>query len=158
MNTQRKTIESFRSASTSLNLFMQVLRHDFEDSSAVNIHGLHATLGVAPLGPDETLQGRWYILALPNSITQDSDILLEWLSNLNVNTTANLQLSSTEFVWGSGSFIASDATPLNIDFAPKTSRNMMKGSSLQMIVVADQIDGAIDDWFGIGSFSFFTTS
>ena len=64
------------------------------------------TMGVSPRGPDETLVGRWYVVVLPRSVVEDSAVRNLWIAQLNLITTANDVLKNSEFVWGSGSFIA----------------------------------------------------
>ena len=157
MNVQRKRIRSSRVGSAQTELAVVLNQLDFDDSVAVNIHGLQIDIGMTPFGPDETLLGRWYVVVLPNSIVHDGAVFGQWLINLNTIGSANEALTSSEFVWGSGSFTCAEQAPFNTHFAPATSRNMALGSSMLIIVVADAVSGVVDNWDATSHITLFSS-
>jgi len=157
MNAQRKRIQSSRQAPNTTENAITIVAMDFDDDAVVNVHGVNVSIGMTPQGPDETLIGRWYVVMLPASIVHDSTVLNAWIANLNTVTLANLALASSEFVWGAGSIVCGEQSTFQHTFSPKTSRNVKKGGSLRLILVADAISGVIDDWDGAGTISLFSS-
>jgi len=158
MNVQRKRIQSARFSSTATETAARILSMPFRDAPSVNIHGVNISMGVTPFGPDETLLGRWYVVLLPSSIALDTSILNDWIANLDTITSANTKLNASEFVWGAGSFVCGEQSVWQHEFAPKTSRNVMKDGELFVILVADAVSGAIDNYDMVATISLFTSS
>ena len=158
MNVQRKRISTGKTGSSITEDATIVIQFNFNDAPSVNVHGLHVDISMTPFGPDESLEGRWYVVALPQSIVHDATVLTAWVDNLNTIASANTALQSSEFVWGSGAFICAEQAPFNTHFAPKTSRNMQDGSALFVIVVADAVSGVVDNWDASTHISAFVSS
>jgi len=130
----------------------------FEDAPAVNIHGLHVTMGAYPANEGENMRGRWYVVMLPRSVAENSTTRAEWISQLDSRATTNNALEGSSFVWGSGVFVATNISPWQHTFSPKTSRNAQNESRLMVLIVADSISGAIDFWETTSNISCFTSS
>ena len=158
MTPQRKRILCQRVSTTAIELTTTIVKMDFVDAPAVNIHGVNITMGWSPFGPDETLVGRWYVLNLPPSIAGGVTLLNQWLANLATISLANDFTDSNEFIWGSGSVVCAEQSTFQHTFSPKTSRNMKKDSSLLVVFVADAISGVIDNWDGAATISLFSST
>ena len=158
MNVQRKRIKTARQQFSATETAVIVVSQEFEDGPAVNIHGLRVDFSCSPFGPEETLLGRWYVVLLPHSVNQDTTLRNQWIANLDTTGAANGALDSAKFVWGAGSFIASDQTPYNMTFVPGTSRNADKGSRLAVIYVADAVSGVVDDHDITAIMNYFTSN
>ena len=155
---QRKRYHADQVDSSALNSTQIVEAMEFVDAPAVNIHGVNISLGVAPTDPDETMRGRWYVVVLPRSVAQDSTIRTAWIGELDTQSDAKQALDGSNMVWGSGSFVASQDTPFNHSFAPKTSRNIQMEGQLLVLIVADSITGLLDFWEANATIALFTTS
>ena len=158
MKSQRKPIAYGRNSSVNTELTSVVLAENFIDGPLQNVHGLQCTMSASPFGPDETMVGRWYVVLLPASIANDTDLRQAWISRLDTLSSANDALSSSEFVWGAGSFICAEQAPFNLTFAPKTSRNVPFEARLMVLMVADAISGVVDNWDASASFSYFVST
>jgi len=156
MTDQRKRIKSAHDGQTGLFSVKRIVDMGINDVNKVNIHGLHITMGCAPVDPEEVFLGRWYVVLLPNSIAHTAATESAWLAELSTVSLANNHLSASSFVWGSGSIICSDATPFNLTFKPSTTRNAQKGSRLYLLMVADDITGILDNWGAVATMTFFT--
>ena len=154
--TERKRIASARGVSNQTELAFLVTTMEFDAAQAVNIHGLNVTMGMTPVGPDESLVGRWYVVLLSNSIASDATLRNAWIANLNTVDLANVALSSSEFVWGAGSIVCAEQSTFQHSFSPKSSRNAKNGAELFVIMVADAISGVIDDHDMAATISLFT--
>jgi len=158
MNVQRKKIHSGQIDPITLLEALTVDSMGFGATGAVNIHGVNITLGVSPGGDDEIMRGRWYVVLLPQSIENNSTVRNEWIDQLDNHSSANSALSSSEFVWASGSFACASNSPFQMTFSPKTSRNAQLGAVLRVIVVADGITGILDAWEASAMISLFTSA
>jgi len=157
MTLQRKRIQSARFSSSATEAAAIVLQVPFRDAPSVNVHGLNVTMGATPFGPDETLIGRWYVLILPSSIDLDVAIRNAWIANLDTIAEANVHLNATEFVWGAGTILCGEQSTFQHTFAPKTSRNVTKDSTLYVVFVVDAVSGAIDNYDVAATASLFTS-
>jgi len=158
MNTQRKRAKAAKTSSTTLENAVAINNIVFDDAPAVNVHGLRYTIVAAPAGDDEWMFGRWYVINLPPSIEKDNTAKSAYIDNFNTISSANTTTDATEFVWGSGMFACSSATPFNHTFTPATSRNFQKGGSLSVVFVADEIDGILDTFNYAAYAQMFTSS
>ena len=158
MNVQRKRIKTTRVGSSITELATDAGQIVFTDAPAVNLHGVHIDIGMSPFGPDESLEGRWYVAIIPKTIASDAGLFVDWLAKYNTVSEANTFLNSSEFIWGSGAFICAEQAPFNTHFAPKTSRNLSEGSALVVIVVADAVSGVVDNWDAVSHVTLFTSS
>ena len=158
MNTQRKRYQAAIDGSLALEDAEIVGLMNFVDAPAVNIHGVNISIGVAPVDPEEVMRGRWYVCILPRSIAEDNTLRNSWVDQLNTVAAANDAIDGSTMIWGSGSFVASDATPFNTTFSPRTSRNVQMQGQLIVVVVADTISGLLDEWEAVSGISLFTSS
>jgi len=161
MNSQRKRISANILSSNAIANAEVVVAMSFNDSAAVNVHGVNVSLGVFPLGgvdPGESMRGRWYVATLPRSIVNNGASLAAWLDGLDNFTNLANNFESAPMIWGSGAFAAHSTDHFNMTFQPRTSRNMEEGSALFVIVVADDIDGLLDDWRATAHVTAFTSS
>ena len=158
MNVQRKRITQVNISTTELEVATVVAGMVFQDSAAVNVHGVNITLGVTAGGDDEIALGRWYVVALPRSIVSDGATFNTWISLLNTITSVNNSFESTEFIWGAGSFVVNTNSAFNLEFSSKTSRNMQEGLALFTIVAMDDVTGLVDTWDAASTISAFTSS
>ena len=146
MTPQRKVIKCNSTTFALTAQHLVVLQHDFDNSSAMNMHGFRMSHGATPFGPDESMLGRWYVALLPASISHDAVVLLDWLSNFNGINPANDATESSKFILASGSFTCAEQSTFQHEFNLKTSRNVMAGDTLIYFIVADAISGVVDDW------------
>ena len=158
MRTQRKRYGANRGGSITLGQATTILDMVFNDAPVVNIHGVNISVGVAPVDPEEVMRGRIYVAALSRSVAEDSTVRNTWADQLDSEVDATTALDGSSLIWGSVSFVASDATPFNWTFAPKTSRNMQNESRLIIYVVADTISGLLDEWEAVAGISLFASS
>ena len=156
-NPQRKIIKASRQTSNQTELAVNFNTITFDSSDAVNVHGVNISIGVSPAGPDETLVGRWYVIVMPPSIAGDATTLNAWVDQLDTIALANTHLESSEFVWGAGTIMCAEQSTFQHTFSPKTSRNVKKGATIFVVVVADAISGVIDDWDFSAMTSLFTS-
>jgi len=157
MNAQRKRYVVGSLDSFNLKDAQTVVSLEFNDSNAVNVHGVNISLGVVPAADDEIMRGRWYVVALPRSIAEDATIRGQWIGQLDNFNSAQDAIDGSSMVWGSGVFTTTSGGPFNVTFSPKTSRNMQSQAQLRVLVVADSVTGLLDEWEAIASISCFTT-
>jgi len=157
MNVQRKRIQHGRFDVNNVELALFVANVLFDDTQAVNVHGVNITMACSPRGPDETLVGRWYVVMMPDAIAGDVNVRNAWLANLNNISDANDALQTVDYVWGAGSIVCGEQSTFQHTFSPGTSRNVKKGSQLFVIMVADAISGVLDNWDAAATVSLFTS-
>ena len=158
MNVQRKRLNHGTVDSTALFSPQVVASIQFIDAPKVNIHGVNVTIGAMPVGADETMRGRFYVVVLPKSIVSDATTFGTWIQNLGTSGSISDHIDGSSMVWGSIAYCAGTLEPFNWTFAPKTSRNMGEGSGIFVIAVMDSLSGIIDSWEATSNISLFSSS
>ena len=127
MNAQQKFIST---SNRSVNPDTQYCYHAIEDKSA-NVHGVHAHyasvndqsnvgyLVLLVVSPDELEQ-----LRSNGTLDQKVD---SWMSKFAQNLRED-KLSTTRTIWQIGEISCTNNFAVSKEFAPKTSRNLMRGS------------------------------
>ena len=72
--------------------------------------------------------GTWYVMCLPQGIIQPADLPNTLGTLVNDNDVA-------KYIWGFGCWTASNEAPFHYEFAPKSSRNCVKGARVFATVV-----------------------
>jgi len=96
---------------------------DFTKGQAVNIHGYRAAVSIEPENADANCNGIMGIYVLPAGLVQNSDLPSNYGEFGNDDNIGS-------YTWGIMPFTASNQTPFNWEFAPKTSRNMQVGGRI----------------------------
>jgi len=99
---------------------------------AANVHGLRAEFNIESEAMEANSNGQWVVYAFPGDIISSADYLGGWAGFDDENIT--------QYIWGAGLWMASNQTPMHIEFAPGTSRNMKKGSR---IVATLHVEGTV---------------
>jgi len=99
---------------------------DFPFGTAVNIHGFRALVSIEPENADANANGFIAIYVLPGGTIQNSDLPLTFgaLGDEDV----------APYLWGVAPWTASNQSPFNWEFAPKTSRNMQRGGRVVLVL------------------------
>jgi len=95
---------------------------DFDTDTVVNVHGYRAMVAIEPEDADANCNGMMAIYVLPGGVIQNSD-----LPN-SIGDFGNEDFAP--YLWGLTPFAASNQTPFYWEFAPKSTRNMQKGSRI----------------------------
>ena len=94
---------------------------NFED--AVNAHGLRVLMSVESEAMEANSNGFWIVYALLGNIINQTDF---------PNSFTDLDDEDIQgYIWGIGTWMASNQTPWIHTFAPKTSRNLPRNSRIQ---------------------------
>ena len=93
---------------------------EFTDDAMVNLHGYIAQFAIEPQDADANANGIWAVWVLPGDVIQNSDLPTNYGEFGNEDRT--------QYMWGYGPFTASNQTPFHMNFAPKGTRNMARGS------------------------------
>ena len=100
---------------------------EFDKGQSINIHGYRANVMIEPEDGDANANGMIGIYVLPGGIIQNSD-LPDTIGEFGDEDTA-------PYLWGIMPWGASNQTPFQWEFAPKTSRNMQSGGRIVLDVV-----------------------
>lgn len=103
-----------------------------DEQASMNFHGLRYCFSIEPENADANANGIWYVLCLPQGIIQPSD-LPDTLGQLTNDSDI------APYVWGLGCWTASNQAPFHYEFAPKSSRNCIKGARIFATVVPNGI-------------------
>ena len=103
---------------------------DFAKGQSLNIHGLRVMVSLEPQDADANANGIIGVWFLPGGVIQNSSL---------PNTYGQYgDEDHAPYLWGYAPWTASNQTPFNFEFAPKTSRNMQAGGR---IVVSIRVEG-----------------
>ena len=103
----------------------------FDESDAVNFHGMHYCFSIEPEDGDANANGFWIIYCFPAGILVNNDF---------PNNFSGLDNEDfLPYVWGVGCWTASNQAPFHYDFNPTTSRNCQKGARVVSMIVATGI-------------------
>ncbi len=99
---------------------------DFLDGTVVNVHGYRAIVSIEPQDADANANGFIAVWVLPGGVIQNGDL------PTTIGTLGNEDFAP--YLWGVELWAASNQTPYHWEFAPKTSRNMQRGSRIVLEV------------------------
>ncbi len=103
---------------------------DFEKGQSFNIHGLIVQVSLEPQDADANANGMIGVWILPGGTIQNADL---------PNTFGTYgDEDRAPYLWGLVPWTASNQTPFQWKFDPKTSRNMQAGGR---IVVSIRVEG-----------------
>ncbi len=109
---------------------------DFLDSTVVNIHGYRAMVSIEPEAADANANGFWAVWVLPGGVIQNGDL------PGTIGGIGNEDFAP--YLWGVGLWSASNQTPIDFEFVPKTTRNMQRGGRIVLQVnVTGLTSGAV---------------
>ena len=95
---------------------------DFDETDAVNFHGMHYCFSIEPEVGGANANGFWIVYCLPAGVITSGDL---------PNSFADLDNEDfLPYVWGVGCWTASNEAPFHYEFAPNTSRNCQKGARI----------------------------
>ncbi len=103
-----------------------------DEQATMNYHGLRYCFSIEPEVQDANANGIWYVVCLPQGIIQNSDLPSTIGDLTNDEDVA-------PYIWGLGCWTASNQAPFHYEFAPKSSRNCIKGARVKGIVVPNGI-------------------
>ena len=108
---------------------------DFVDDANVNVHGYIAQAGIEPEDADANCNGIMGVFVLPGGVIQNTDL----------PSTYGLwgDEDHSQYLWGYVPFCASNQTPFHWKFAPKSSRNMARGSRIVFDIRIDGISAGL---------------
>jgi len=115
--------------------------HDIEieqdEQGSMNFHGLRYCFSIEPENADANANGIWYVVCLPQGLINSGDL---------PNTIGEMVDDSdvSKYIWGMGCWTASNQAPFHYEFAPKSSRNCVKGARVRAVIVPNGISaGAV---------------
>ncbi len=123
MKTQRRRLDA---ESTSSGIGQTTIQVQFDETDAVNFHGMHYCFSIEPENADANANGFWVVYCLPAGVISNSDLPQSFA-----------QLDNEDFlpyVWGVGCWTASNQAPFHYEFAPSTSRNCQKGARILAVI------------------------
>jgi len=107
----------------------------FDKGQAVNIHGFRVESALEPENADANANGIWAVWVLPGGVIQNADL------PLNYGSFGNEDFAP--YLWGMGSWIASNQTPFHIKFEPKSTRNMQAGGRVVFHLLVSGISAGL---------------
>jgi len=100
---------------------------DFDSGTVVNVHGYRMQFDIEPEVADANASGFWAVYVLPGGVIQNSDL------PGTIGVLGDEKLAP--YIWGLGTFSASNQTPRHVEFNPKTSRNIQRGGRIVLLIV-----------------------
>jgi len=92
---------------------------NFDKGQAVNIHGFRMENIFEPEDADANANGMWAVWVLPGGVIQNTDLPSSFGEYGDEDFAP--------YLWGMGTWAASNQTPVHIVFEPKSTRNMQAG-------------------------------
>ena len=87
-----------------------------------NAHGLRVEINIESEAMEANANGFWGVYMFPGDVINIGDLPGTWIDFDNEDVS--------QYLWGTGTWMASNQTPDKIVFEPKTSRNMQKNSRI----------------------------
>ena len=100
---------------------------EFDHDTVVNLHGYIAKVAMEPQDADANCNGIVAVWVLPGGVIQNSDLPQTYGEHGDDEKYGS-------YLWALEPFTASNQTPWHMTFAPKTSRNMPRGSRVVLQV------------------------
>ena len=130
MKVARRRLDAISEA---LGLGRSDIQIDFNETDAVNFHGMHWCFSIEPEQGGANANGFWICYCLPAGVITSGDL---------PNTFAELDNEDfLPYVWGVGCWTASNEAPFHWEFAPNTSRNCQKGARIFASVHVEGVSG-----------------
>jgi len=107
----------------------------FDKGQAVNIHGFRAESAIEPEVGDANANGLWAVWVLPGGVIQNAD-LPQTFGNFGNEDWA-------PYLWGYGPWVATNQTPAQIMFTPKSTRNMQAGGRVVFQILINGISSGL---------------
>ncbi len=123
MKTQRRRLDA---ESITVGIGQTFAQITFDETDAVNFHGMHYCFSIEPENADANSNGFWIVYCLPADVIQSGDLPQSFA-----------QLDNEDFlpyVWGVGCWTASNQAPFHYEFAPSTRRNCQKGARILCVI------------------------
>jgi len=108
---------------------------EFVDDTVVNLHGYRAEVTIEPQDADANANGIVAVWVLPGGVIQNAD--------LPTNYGGFGDEDFAPYLWGFHPWTASNQTPMEWVFAPKSTRNMQKGSRIVLHVFIQGLSGGL---------------
>jgi len=124
---RRMAGQSFASGTLNSNLTYDITIEQ-DEQATMNFHGLRFCFSIEPENTDANANGIWYVVCLPQGIIQPSDLPSTIGDMVNDEDIA-------PYIWGMGCWTASNQAPFHYEFAPKSSRNCIKGARVFATVI-----------------------
>ncbi len=108
---------------------------EFVNDAMVNLHGYRAQFAAEPQDADANCNGIWAVWVLPNDTIQNSDLPTTYGEFGNEDRSA--------YLWGMGPFMASNQTPILVEFAPMGTRNMQRNSRVVLQIFIQGVSAGL---------------
>jgi len=95
---------------------------DFDSGVVVNVHGYRMGFAIEPENADANCNGIWAVYVLPGGVINNGDL-----------PTTFGEFGDEKYapyLWGIGTFVASNQTPTHVEFNPKSTRNIQRGGRI----------------------------
>ena len=108
---------------------------EFTKGQAVNIHGLRVEAWWEPQDQEANANGIWALWVLPGGVIQNGDL---------PSTHGNFGNEDfAPYLWGIGTWQATNQTPGHMMFAPSSTRNMQEGGRLVFEFLVNGISAGV---------------
>jgi len=132
MKAQRRRLEAETEA---IGLGEAEAQIQFNETDAVNFHGLHYCFSIEPENADANANGYWIVYCLPSEVITSAQL---------PSTFATLDNEDfLPYVWGVGCWTASNQAPFHYEFAPGTSRNCQKGARVKSVIHVEGVSAGL---------------
>jgi len=108
----------------------------FVDDTVVNLHGYIAAVSIEPQDADANSNGMIAVWVLPGGVIQNADLPATFGQFGNEDFAP--------YLWGMKPFTASNQTPFNWEFSPKTTRNMQRGSRVVLHIFIQGVSAGVN--------------
>ena len=128
----KRRIEVSTSAPGIGNNFIDV---DFDKGQVLNVHGYRAMVSIEPQDADANANGMIGIWVLPGGMVQNADLPTTFGDFGNE--------IRAPYLWGIMPWTASNQTPYQWEFSPKTSRTLQAGARIVLQVLTSGISAGL---------------
>jgi len=132
MAKNRRRLEVTSSAPGVSNNFIDL---EFVNDAMVNLHGYIAQFAAEPQDADANCNGIWAVWVLPGKTIQNSDLPTTFGEFGNEDRA--------QYMWGYGPFMASNQTPVHVEFNPKGTRNMARDSRVVLQIFIQGVSAGL---------------
>ena len=109
---------------------------DFTDDTVVNLHGYRALVAIEPQDADANSNGMIAVWVLPGGVIQNGDLPATYGSFGDEKYSP--------YLWAMVPWTASNQTPFHWEFAPKSTRNMQRGSRIVLHIYVQGISAGLN--------------
>jgi len=132
MAKSRRRIEVSTSTPGISNNFIDL---EFVNDAMVNLHGYRAHAVLEPQDADANANGIWAVWVLPGKTIQNADLPVGFGDFGDEDRAV--------YMWGIGTFAATNQTPGIIEFAPGTTRNMARDSRIVLQIFIQGVSAGL---------------